>query len=397
MDAYVGESDIYREEIFQFAFSSLCALSSPSGREQVQVSAVDEVGGEEESSVSVSVSVSPQAESREAVHREVVRLPRQLGLTREKLLAEWLVLDTRRVEKLIMWRDDFISLQKDFNRRSKKKRFRVINEYEEYVEATCSGIHNILKNSANEENDKRHRSGRNSELDQVTVQLKKLCFDTYSDIANTREDIYLASQDGVEQRSDAAVVEERIAIAEKFRAAMSSGYDLINFASEVKAYSPKVDAPMIFSEIEIFAALDRIGEELLPKLKKHLPSNLEHRGMYYEFKYYEFLSIALTENDRGDDIMDALANAINLWRTLHIEHKYYGTDYDAIDKLREGWTIISKYGLMACSEATGVLTQLGVDSLKDSIKLLETTFAGDYYYYTYNIVITLYNKPMQML
>ena len=318
------------------------------------------------------------ADGSEDVTKESI-LPAQLGLTREKMFQEWSSLDDRRVAKLNIWKDDFIDLREEFNRRSKKKKFRVINEYEEYVESTCSGIHNILKNSANEENDKRHRSGRNSDLDQVTIALKKLCFDSSSDIANVREDIFLASDIGTENEKE-DTSNAAITIAEKFRAAMSAGYDLINFASEVQAYTPdNKNAYTTFSKADIFEMLDQIGEELLPKLKNHLPTALVHRGMYYEFKYYEFLSIALAEHDGGDDIMDAMANAISLWRTLHKEYEYYGTDYNAIDRMREGWNIISKYGLMACSEATGSLTQLGVDSLKDSIQLLESTFSGRNY------------------
>lgn len=322
----------------------------------------------------VTVDGSEESEARE---NEIVRdesfLPRQLGLTREKLFQEWSVLDMRRVAKLITWRDDFLALQEEFNRRSKKKRFRVIDEYEEYVESTCSGIHNILKNSANEENDKKHRGNRHTEMDKVTIALKKLCFESFCDIAVAREDIYLAS---IAPANDKNGQDASLMVAEKFRSAMSSGYDLINFVSEVKAYSVEETKQEIFSAKEIFEMLDQIGEDMLPKLKKHLPSSLVHRGMYYEFKYYEFLATALTENDRGDDIMDALANAINVWRALHKEHRYYGSDYKALDELREGWSIISRYGLMACSEATGTLTQLGVDSLKDSILLLESTFKG---------------------
>lgn len=364
-----GESDIYREEVFSSALESLCSFSATNN---------DDINLTE---------VSTDGKGDGDIKNESI-LPRQLGLTREKLFQEWSILDSRRVVKLNTWKEDFIGLQEEFNRRSKKKKYRVINEYEEYVESTCNGIHNILKNSANEENEKRHRSGRHSDLDQVTIELKKLCFESFSNIANAREDIFLASVAGGENmKKDKGKqdfendTDDAMMVAEKFRAAMSSGYDLINFASEVQAYqsSPtdeKNKNTQIFSEAEIFDMLDLIGEELLPKLKSHLPSKLVHRGMYYEFKYYEFLSIALAEHNRGDDIMDAMANAINLWRTLHKEYRYYGTDYDAIDRMREGWTIISKYGLMACSEATGSLTQLGVDSLKDSIKLLESTFKG---------------------
>lgn len=345
-----GESDIYREEVFGLALQTICDVVS-----------------------SFDTSVSGELESE----RSFTILPPQLGLSRERLFREWSILDSHRIARLISLRDDFIALREEFNQRSKKKKVRVINEYEEFVDSSCSGIHNILKNSANEKNEKKHRNERNAELDEVTIEIKRLCFSSQTDIADTHEIIHEArevSSDGKSKITEN--VDKDIVIAEKFRSAMSSGYDLINFASEVNMYSPVDFKNRFFSEKDIFDLLDKVGKELLPRLKKHLPSSLTHRGLYYEFKYYEFLSIALTEYERGDAIMDAMANAISVWKVLHNKHKYYGSDYYSVDRLREGWTITSKYGLMACSEASGVLTQLGVDVLKDSIKLLETTFSG---------------------
>jgi len=348
-----GESDVYREEVFGLALNALCSSTTSSSRGEVTVDVDVDVDGNKPS--------------------QSTPLPRQLGLSREVLFHEWSVLDSHRVARLTTLLEDFTALQEEFRQRSKKKKVRVIEEYEEYVEASCSGIHNILKNSANEENEKRHRNERNEDLDKVTIDLKKLCFDSYSDIAKTREDIHIASST-TEKAKTKESIDADIVIAEKFRAAMSSGYDLINFASEMNMYSSPNVKDKFFAEKDIFSLLDEIGNELLPKLKHHLPSSLVHRGMYYEFKYYEFLSIALTEYERGDDVMDSLAKAISVWRTLHQEYEYYGSDYYSVDRLREGWNIYAKYGLMACSEASGLLTQLGVDSLKDSIKLLETTF-----------------------
>ena len=302
-------------------------------------------------------------------------LPRQLGLSRDRLYDVWNDLDSHRIAKLISWSSDFVSLQREFNQRSKKSRIRVVNEYQEYVDGTCNGISNILKNSANEENEKKHRNARNVELDIATIELKQLCFDELSRIAYVREDMYSASKES-NTHNDQDAMATILNIAERFRAAMSAGYDLISYGSEVKAYSTDARLSQVLPLDEVFEMLDRIGEELLPKLKRYIPDNLAYRGMYYEFKYFEFLSTTFSYHERSSEVMDALTNAIRVWKVLHEKFHYYGTDYAAVDRLREGWTIIGKYGLLACSKGNKKMSRAGVDSLQESIDLLETTFEG---------------------
>lgn len=171
--------------------------------------------------------------------------------------------------------------------------------------------------------------------------------------------------------------------AESLRQTMSIAYFLIDFHSTFSHYyifetnnlNKKLKNIQIFKNI-----LEELEHIILPELQKRLPQSDYHRGKYYEFKLYQFITgiYSMDNTSQFQQLINFYKKAIEVWRELH-QLKYYGTTYVTIDPYKEGSRAMKYLAGLLCFESIDTYEE-GILYYREAQNLMFLTLQGRYSY-----------------
>ena len=278
-----GETDAYRQVIFQRGWSTICTHTSPIPEDHI-------------------TPLEP--------HQPLPPLPRQLGLTREVLQQYHTEKSALRVHVLRQLQQQFHSIDRQAPPTSQWN-----------VISTLRGkITNALKDAETEI----IQNGFHQEFYDLTMDLLMECYTTFRSLA-------LQSRQQVQTTS--------VEVGEMIRMAISTAYDVMDFHGAFHRFLPY---PPQDRHQQVVQLLQAVNSDLLPVFKNVLPSSLYPKARYYDLKFYQFLSAAKEmAGAPPDEYLAARVQAIEVWRELHRTYQYYGTDYISIDPLKEGSRLLA--------------------------------------------------------